>query len=135
MAGFHRASNRRVNVFEVDDRYLFKHYFDDETVFNLLKPYYNNQQYRFEVPLNEYTALSSQLSEFGYGLVVVETVEPFVVVVRKYTAHPDNIFKASVIQRLVEDYNCFLLTDQESVDHAVEDEATSLDATDLPNPF
>ena len=59
----------------------------------------------------------------------------FAVVVRQYTAHPDNIFKESVIQRTVEDYHCFLMTDQNAVEGAVDDGATRLTATDLANPF
>lgn len=135
MAGFRRASQEHVNVFEVDGRYLFKHYFEGERVFDRLKPYYNNEQYRFEVPPAEFEELSSFLGGHGYGLVVTGTTAPFVVVAEKYTAHPDNIFKASVIQRSVESYNCFLMTDRDAVDRAVTGDATPLAATDLPNPF
>jgi len=135
MAEFRRAGHEQVNVFEVDEIYLFKHYFDSEEVFDRLKQYYNNQQYRFEVPADEFEDLRSFLEEHGYGLVVVDVLEAFVVVVKKYTAHPDNIFKASVIQRTVDGYNCFLLTDQAAVEQAVQDGATRLTETDVPNPF
>ena len=53
-------------------------------------------------------------------------IEPFVVVVKKYTAHPDNIFKSSVIQRTVNGYNCFLLADRDAVEAAVREGATRL---------
>ena len=135
MAEFRRAGHEQVNVFEVDEIYLFKHYFDSEEVFDRLKQYYNNQQYRFEVPPDEFEDLRSFLEKHGYGLVVVDVLEAFVVVVKKYRVHPDNIFKASVIQRTVDGYNCFLLTDQAAVEQAVQDEATRLTETDVPNPF
>ena len=135
MAEFRRAGHEQVNVFEVDEIYLFKHYFDSEEVFDRLKQYYNNQQYRFEVPPDEFEDLRSFLEKHGYGLVVVDVLEAFVFVVKKYTAHPDNIFKASVIQRTVDGYNCFLLTDQAAVEQAVQDGATRLTETDVPNPF
>jgi hypothetical protein len=135
MAEFRRASHEQVNVFEVDDIYLFKHYFDNEEVFDRLKQYYNNQQYRFEVPPDEFEDLHSFLEEHCYGLVVVDVLEAFVVVVKVYTAHPDNIFKASVIQRTVDGYNCFLLTDQMAVEQAVQNGATRLTETNVPNPF
>ena len=135
MAEFRRAGHEQVNVFEVDESYLFKHYFDSEEVFDRLKQYYNNQQYRFEVPPDEFENLRSFIEEYGYGLVVINVIEPFIVVVKKYTAHPDNIFKSSVIQRTVNGYNCFLLTDQAAVKEAVQDGAARLTETDLENPF
>ena len=135
MAEFRRAGHEQVNVFEVNESYLFKHYFDSEEVFDRLKQYYNNQQYRFEVPPDEFENLRSFIEEYGYGLVVINVIEPFVVVVKKYTAHPDNIFKSSVIQRTVNGYNCFLLTDQAAVEEAVQNGATRLTETDVENPF
>lgn len=135
MAEFRRASHERVNVFEVDELYLFRHYFESEAVFARLKQYYNNQQYRFEVPPDDFDNLRTFLGEHGYGLVVVDAPEPFVVVVQKYTAHPENIFKAAVIQRSVDGYNCFLLKDHPAVEDAVREGATRLTDTDLPNPF
>lgn len=135
MGAFRRASHEQVNVFEVDELYLFKHYFDGEDVFDRLKPYYNNQQYRFEVPPDEFEDLRAFLAEHGYGLVVVDVLPEFVVVVKKYTDHPENIFKTSVIQRSVDGYNCFLLTDRDAVDRAVDAGATRLPETGLENPF
>ncbi|MEF8779490.1 MAG: hypothetical protein V5A46_02270 [Haloferacaceae archaeon] len=135
MESFRRGGQERVNVFVIDELYLFKHYFEGEAVFDRLKRYYNNQQYRFEVPPDEFPAIRSFLGDRGYGLVVVEVLVPFVVVVKQYTDHPENIFKSSVIQRSVDGYNCFLLTDQRAVERAVEDGATRLSEMDLSNPF
>lgn len=36
--------------FAVDDTYLFKQYFEQDEVFTELRPYYNEDDYRFEVP-------------------------------------------------------------------------------------
>ena len=135
MASFHRASHERVNVFVVDETYLFKHYFDGEEVFDRLRRYYNNQQYRFEVPTGAFEDLQEFLADHGYGLVVVDVSEEFAVVVRKYTAHPGGIFKQSVIQRSVDGHNCFLLTDRDAVRQAVADGATRLTKTGFENPF
>ena len=48
----------------------------------------NNQYYRFEVPLGEFDQLRSFLSDQGYGLVIADTIEEFVVVVKKYMTIP-----------------------------------------------
>lgn len=133
--GFRLASHERVNAFPVGDDYLFKHYFEGDHVFARLKDYYNPQGYRFEVPAAAFEDVQSFLANHGYGLVTVEVVSAFVVVVPKYTAHPDRIFKYSVIHRSIDEYNCFLLKDQEAVERAVEGGATRLTATDIDNPF
>jgi hypothetical protein len=135
MAEFRRAGEDRVNVFEVDETYLFKHYFEGEDVFDRLKQYYNYQQYRFEVPPDEFAAIRSFLADYEYELVVVDAFDEFVVVAEKYTTHPENIFKQSVIQRSVDGYNCFLLTDQVAVEQATRKHATRLTETDLSHPF
>lgn len=135
MPGFHRASEAAVNVFRVDETYLFKHYFDGDEVFDRLKHYYNNQHYRFEIPAEDFEEISEFLQEHGYALVEVENIEEFVVVVEKYTEHPDNIFKASVMQRGDADYNVFLMKDQVAVEDAVHNGATRVTDTDLAVPF
>jgi hypothetical protein len=135
MASFHRASHERVNVFLVDGVYLFKHYFEGKEVFDRLKQYYNNQQYRFEIPTEAFDDLQEFVAQHGYGLVVVDALEEFVVVVRKYTAHPEGIFKQSVIQRSIDGYNCFLLAERDAVQQVVTEEAVRLTETDFETPF
>lgn len=129
------AAAERVNVFEVDELYLFKHYFEGEAVFNRLKEYYNNQGYRFELPPSEFNDVQRFLSEHGYRLERVDDVEPYVVVVEQYTAHPENIFKGSVLHRSADGYNCFLMTDRESVAEAVETDAERLADVAVESPF
>lgn len=133
--GFHRASSERVNVFDVGENYVFKHYFDGDEVFARLKPYYNFHQYRFEVPPAEFDDLQAFLDENGYGLVVVDTIEEFVVAVKQYRAHPDEIFKQSVIQRSADGYNFFLLTDHDAVERALDDGAHPVDNVPAESPF
>lgn len=135
MMAFHRASSERVNVYEVDETYVFKHYFEGDDVFLRLRPYYNFHQYRFEVPPGEFDDLRDFLDDEGYGLVVVDAVDEFVVAVRQYTAHPDKIFKRSVMQRSADGYNFFLLTDRDAVERALEDGAERLGDVDAENPF
>lgn len=135
MGKFVRAGDERVNVFEIDGVYFFKHYFDADEIFDRLKQYYNTYQYRFEIPEADFPELNSFFEGHGYGLVVVENPREFAVAVRKYTVHPENIFKESVIQRSVDEYNCFLIRDQASVERTVSEGAIRLSATDLANPF
>ncbi|MBB6647385.1 hypothetical protein [Halobellus ruber] len=137
MAGFRRANRDTVNAFRINSEYLFKYYFEGDDVFARLRNHYNHTQYRFEVPVEEFEEINSFLEDHGYSLTPVSAVEEFVVVVRKYTEHPGNIFKQSVIQQSIPKYNCFLMTDQVAVDEAVSKTASAkpLTETGIDNPF
>lgn len=135
MSEFVPAGAERVNVFVVGDAYLFKHYFEGDEVFDELRQYYNHSQYRFEVPDADFERVRLFLEDRDYALVVVEDIEPYAVVVRKYTAHPDNIFKGSVLHRSVGDYNLFVMTDREAMEAAVEAGATPLAEAPVESPI
>lgn len=124
----------RVNVFVVDDQYLFKHYFD-ESVFDLLRAYYNNSQYRFEVTPERFGDLQPDLEEAGYTVEIIEETAPYVVAVEMYTGHPENIFQDAVATRRSDGHNCFLLTNQYAVARVVSQGADRLTDTDIENPF
>jgi len=124
------AGRESVNAFPVREVLLFKHYFEGEAVFDRLKPYYNGSQYRFEVDVAKFDSVRRFLRDHGYDVSVVDRPERYWVVVRQYTAHPDDIFKQSVRQERAEGYNCFLLTDQDAVETAVSRGGTRL--TSMP---
>ncbi|MFB6280929.1 MAG: hypothetical protein ABEH40_02800 [Haloferacaceae archaeon] len=124
------ADGERINVFPVGDRYLFRHYFDEE-VFDLVRRYYDNREYRFDVPARRFDPLRAALSDRGYELRVVADAAPYAVVVRKYRRHPENVFNAAVIQRHTPDHNVFVLRDKRSVALAVKQGATRLVDTDI----
>lgn len=134
MAEYRRAGDEHINCFAIDESNFFKHYFEGGDVFRRLKRYYNNQQYRFEIPAEEFEEIRSFLRGHGYGLVVVAVIEEFVVV-KQYTSHPENIFKDSVIHRSTDGYNCFVMVDQSAVERAVREGAIRLTETTLNNPF
>lgn len=128
------ADGERVNAFPVGDRYLFRHYFDED-VFDLLRRYYDNREYRFDVPSRRFDPLRASLRDRRYELDVVDEIDPYAVVVRKYREHPENVFNAAVIQRHTADHNVFVLRDKRSVALAVKQGATRLIDTDLDVAF
>jgi len=83
------------------------------------------------VPEDDFDEIKAFLGEFGYALVVVDMIEEYMVVVRKYTEHPENIFKDSVLQRSEGDYNVFVMTDQAAVEQAELQGAMRLTETDI----
>lgn len=130
MAGSAGMIRQRVNAFPIGNTILFKHYFAGAEVFDRLRPYYNGNQYRFEVPVDEFDSLRRFLRDSGYQPILVDPSE-FYVVVRKYSTHPENIFKESVRTETVRNYNCFLMKDQTAVEDAVSNGATRLVDTSL----
>ena len=131
MAAFHQAGRTRINAFHVGEAYLFRHYFEDEDVFEALKRYYSSYDYRFEVPESRFGRVDRVLDEHGYALSKVPDPVPFAVVKRKYTDHPTALFKGSVLHRSLGRFNCFVMKDQEAVEEAVEAGARRLAETDL----
>jgi hypothetical protein len=75
------------------------------------------------------------LSDHGYALVTVSALAEFTVVVEKYSEHPDNIFKDSVLRRTDAEYNVFLMKDRVAVEQATLNGATRLTETNLEVPF
>ncbi len=117
---FTRANRTRLNVFPKGDIYRFRMYFDEPGLFASLQPYYNKQEYRFEVPGDRFENVADLLRSYGYNPVVVEDVEPFVVAFKRFRDHPRVLFKNAIDERRTGRYTLFLLRDQESVRKAVE---------------
>lgn len=134
MVAFHRAGRERINVFPIDGEYRFRHYIGDDA-FAELKRYYRRYDYRFQVPAEGFDEVRSILDRHGYDLIVVEDVEPYTVVKRKYSTHPKVLFAASVLHRSLGRFNCFVLKDRESVETAVREGATPIAETDLDLPI
>ena len=129
------VDREQVNLFRVEDRYLFKQYFDQDKVFTALRDYYNQDDYRFEVPPDVVEEVKQVLRGHMFEPVVVDAPAQFCVVYPKYTDHPDVLFKTAVLQRSKRDKHLFLLKDQLSVEQAVNNGATRLADTDLDTRF
>lgn len=128
------VDRERINLFAVDDRYLFKHYLEQDDVFAALRDYYNEDDYRFEVPADAFDDVQAVLAEHFYEAVIVRDLEPFCVVYPKYSDHPSVLFKASVLQRSTADAHIFLMKDQLSVEQAINQGATALADADVDGP-
>ena len=129
------VDREQVNLFRVEDRYLFKQYFDQDTVFTALRDYYNQDDYRFEVPPDAVEEVKQVLREHMFEPVVVDAPAEFCVVYPKYTDHPDVLFKTAVLQRSKRDKHLFLLKDRLSVEQAVNNGATRLADTNMDTRF
>lgn len=125
------ASGQPVYVFSLDRDYVFKRYFGENELFEALSEFYDNDEYRFEVPEREWNEVADTLRDYGYDPEVVEDVEAFVVVKEEYTKHAD-ILKDSVENWTRRGYNFFLMKNPLSIERAVQEHgATPATETDL----
>lgn len=125
------AAGERINAFEFDAGYVFRHYFPDHTVFTRLDRFYNATAGRFEIPRLEYPTIKAYLHDHDYRLLLVDDVTKHIVAVEKYTRHPDRIKHRSVHRWSDTTHNYFLLPDLAEVDWAVMDGAIRVATTEL----
>ena len=125
-----RTDGETLPLFLVDGTFYFKHYFDDE-LFGELSQFYNNEEYRFEVPRAAVDEVLDVLEAGGKQPARVDDPEEYVVVKQKYTNHPDVLFKRSVLQTDASGYNLFLMQDRSAVNAAITNGAAPLGETDL----
>jgi hypothetical protein len=117
-------------VFEIDGEYLFNHYFHQSDMFSELRTYYNDDEYRFEIPEDDFPRVLELLEENHYKPIRVDDIEEFAVVKEQYTEHKD-ILRNSVIHWGRDRYNFFVMESPKSVEEAVEQGASRLEETDL----
>ena len=119
-----------ITAFEIDDTYLFSHYFEQDDVFAKLSEYYNDAEYRFEVPAQDLDSVRTVLDDHFYEPEVADDTEAFCVVKEKYTDHAD-ILRNAVFHTSRREYTVFLMKDALTVEQAVEQGATRLAEADL----
>lgn len=119
-----------LHVFELNDRYLFKRYFEGADVFDALSEYYVRDEFRFEVPVDEFDAVAATLRDHGYEPTLVDDPEPFVVVTGQYEKHAD-ILKESVANWTRREHRFFLMRGPFAVEQAVQQGATPVSDTEF----
>lgn len=126
---FTRASRTRLNVFPRDDIYRFRTYFDEPGLFASLKPFYEEDEYRFEVPSDRFDTVADLLRSYEYEPVIIDDPTPFVVAFKRFSDHPRVLFKHAIERRRTDRYTLFLLDSRQAVRDAVEKGA--IEITDL----
>ena len=108
-----------VNAFPMREVVLVRHYFDSEEAFSVLEPYYDRENYRFEIPRNEFRPVRDELLAHGYELELVGEIADYAVVVRKYSRHPETVREESVVKFSNDDFNVFVMPEELAVMDAV----------------
>jgi hypothetical protein len=119
-----------IYVFEIDGKYLFSQYFHRSDIFSELRIYYNDDEYRFEIPEDDFPRVLELLEQKHYKPIRVDNIEEFAVVKEQYTEHKD-VLRNSVIHWSCDGYNFFVMESPRAVEEAVEQGASRLEETDL----
>jgi hypothetical protein len=123
--------DERINVFRVNDVFLFSYYFAQDEIFEPIRCYYNEDAYRFEIPYEAFKDVQEFLQNYYYRLTEVDELDRFCVVQPRHTYHPEVLFNASVLQQTYGRYHVFQMQDQRAVHQAVSQGATPLSDTTL----
>lgn len=118
MPGFD-ADTEQINVFNLGDFYVFKHYFELDEAFSVVRKYYNRDEYRFEVPKEALDEVRDRLADYFYELRLVDEIEEYCVAQRKYSDHPKILFRNAVDVRSRGEYNIFVMKDELGVEQAL----------------
>lgn len=108
-----------IPIFPVNGKYMFKYYFEERDLYSRLSQFYNGEKYRFEIPESELEPITLFLRENGISIAVVDDVEEYVVVKKKYTKHPKMLFKQSLLERSKSGHNLFLMKNHSAVTAAI----------------
>jgi hypothetical protein len=112
-----------INIFKLNNNYVFKQYLGDRELFKQLGDYYNQPKYRFEIPEADLEKVQDILQAAGYDLTIIDNPKEFVVTIGRFQKHKE-ILKNSVDVEEVGDDKIFLMKDQETVEMALSMGAT-----------
>lgn len=126
-----RRGTETIPLFPIGSTFYFKHYFEDQDLFGELSQFYNDREYRFEVPESSLPEVREILDGEDVQLTPVEDFDDYLVVKEKYTDHPDVLFKKSVLKTDDAGYNVFLMQDRTAVTAALTSGATPFEETSL----
>lgn len=92
------AEKEEVSAFNLEDTYIFKTFFQEDSVFNQLQKYYNKYKYQFEVLEENQKKREQLLDKYYYELEVINKFEDYCAVAEKETISSD-ILRNSVVRK------------------------------------
>jgi hypothetical protein len=111
--------HKRITLFKLGKLWVFKQFFDNREVYNVLLDYYNKNQYRFEFKSTGARNNALKLLERnGFDYDLVEDLKGYVVQLPK-SAKYAQILKNSVAFKETANERIFLMKDLASVEEAV----------------
>jgi hypothetical protein len=110
---------KKITIFKLCNLWVFKQFFDNHELFNVLLDYYNKDLYRFEFKsIGTRNNALKLLEKNGFDYDLVEDLKGYVVALPK-SAKYAQILKNSVAFKEVANDRMFLMKDRAAVEEAV----------------
>lgn len=124
------VDREEITAFELDGRYIFKQYFDNDDLSQELGQYYNTDRYRFEIPEGKLSEVRQVLDNYSYELQISESNAEYCVVQQK-EADSSTILRNAVASQRQGNHDILLMKDKLSVRQAIQKGATQAKKSDL----
>jgi hypothetical protein len=110
---------KKIILFKLGKLWVFKHFFDDKSIFKALAERYNEDKFRFEFKtFGARNQALKILDRSGFDYELVEDLRPFVVKVSRYSKYA-RLLKNSISFMETADWRIFLMKDSAAVEEAV----------------
>ncbi len=115
---FRVVMSMSINFFKIGNVWVFKHFFEDKSLFRELADYYNRSNYRFEIrTTEERNRVKTLLESKGFEVNIVTDTSDYLVKVPKNKKYA-SILKNSVENWQQTEWRVFLMKDKVSAELA-----------------
>ena len=115
---FRVVMSMSINFFKIGNVWVFKHFFEDKSLFRELADYYNRSNYRFEIrTTEERNRVKTLLESKGFEVIIVTDTSDYLVKVPKNKKYA-SILKNSVENWQQTEWRVFLMKDKVSAELA-----------------
>lgn len=123
----------RVYFFKTENKWVFKYFFEDKSLFRELTNYYDRSNYRFEMrSVADRDKVKEFLESKGFDVEIVEDTHDFLVRIPKNQKYAP-ILKNSVANWLENEWRIFLMKDKVSAELAQMEEGAEKVPSKQPN--
>lgn len=129
MATF-EIEKEEITALDLGDTYIFKTYFDKDSVYHQLQKYSNDDGYRLEVPESDLEEVEQLHEECYYELQVKDNFEDYSAVAEKGTESSETI-RNSVVRKRRGQYKIFVMKCDFSVKQTVGHGAVQIEQTGI----
>ena len=109
----------KINLFKIGRVWCFKHFFDDKELFRELYDYYNQDQYRFELPtVGERNKIIKYLERKGFEIALIEDLSNYTVTLEIFKKYAP-LLRNSIDHIVKGNIRIFVMNDMAAVEEAI----------------
>ena len=109
----------KINLFKIGRVWCFKHFFDDKELFRELYEYYNQDQYRFELPtVGERNKIIKYLERKGFEIALIEDLSNYTVTLEIFKKYAP-LLRNSIDHIVKGNIRIFVMNDMAAVEEAI----------------